>query len=186
MSKKKYKRNCLCGEGKRFSKRSQEQRRRQNKVDDSGSTLIFRGNIKIFLTGENGRKSCSRKKKEEEKRGSDCKWLPTQTRTALVRWTRVQQGPQVSQQRHSFNLYQLLLIRKPYCAWLIKWVVKRKFAWYSVSISWYCLVLGGTGSAKGLYACIYWKSGDLVGCYQMPHRHTDRQQNIGLLSLSPV
>ena len=26
--------------------------------------------------------------------------------------------------------------------------------WYLVSISWYCLVLGGTGSAKG---CIYWK-----------------------------
>ena len=29
--------------------------------------------------------------------------------------------------------------------------------WYLVSISWYCLVLGGTGSAKGVYACIYWK-----------------------------
>ena len=29
--------------------------------------------------------------------------------------------------------------------------------WYFVSISWYCLVLGGTWSAKGLYACIYWK-----------------------------
>ena len=29
--------------------------------------------------------------------------------------------------------------------------------WYLVSVSWYCLVLGGTGSAKGLYACIYWK-----------------------------
>ena len=107
-----YKRNCLCGEGKRFSKRSQEQRRRQNKVDDSGLTLIFRGNIKIFLTGENGRKSCSRKKKEEEKRGSDCKWLPTQTRTALVRWTRVQQGPQVSQ-KNAFNLYQPLLKTRP-------------------------------------------------------------------------
>ena len=120
MSPKRYKRNCLCGEGKRFSKRSQGQRRQQNKVDDSGMTLIFRGNIKIFLTGENGRKSCSRNftwtegagGEEEEKRGSDCKWLPTQTRTALVRWTRVQQGPQVSQQMHSFNLYQLLLITR--------------------------------------------------------------------------
>ena len=29
--------------------------------------------------------------------------------------------------------------------------------WYLVSISWYCLILGGTRSAKGLYACIYWK-----------------------------
>ena len=29
--------------------------------------------------------------------------------------------------------------------------------WCLVSISWYCLVLGGTGSAKGLYACIYWE-----------------------------
>ena len=30
--------------------------------------------------------------------------------------------------------------------------------WYLVSISWYCCVLGGTWSAKGLYACIYWKT----------------------------
>ena len=45
-------------------------------------------------------KAVQGKKKEEEKRGSDCKWLPTQTRTALVRWTRVQQGPQVSQKMH--------------------------------------------------------------------------------------
>ena len=28
--------------------------------------------------------------------------------------------------------------------------------WYLVSLSWYCLVLGGRGSAKGLDACIYW------------------------------
>ena len=35
--------------------------------------------------------------------------------------------------------------------------------WYLVS--WYCLVLGGTGSAKGLYACIYW----------MPQRLTDNR-----------
>ena len=43
--------------------------------------------------------------------------------------------------------------------------------WYLVSISWYCLVLGGTGSTKGLYLCIIntfsniyiGKSGDLVG-----------------------
>ena len=29
--------------------------------------------------------------------------------------------------------------------------------WYWVSISWYCLVLGSTGSSKGFFACIYWK-----------------------------
>ena len=29
--------------------------------------------------------------------------------------------------------------------------------WDLGSISWYCLVLGGIWSAKGLYACIYWK-----------------------------
>ena len=27
--------------------------------------------------------------------------------------------------------------------------------WYLVSISWYCLVLGVTGSTKDMYACIY-------------------------------
>ena len=156
MSKKKYKRNCLCGEGKRFSKRSQEQRRRQNKVDDSGLTLIFRGDIKIFLTGENGRKSWSRnftwtegargggkvaKKKEEDKWGSDCKWLPTQTRTALVRWTRVQQGPQVSQQRHSFNLYQLLLISKPSILCVTHQMSRKKRIW--LELGQYKLVLLG-------------------------------------------
>ena len=26
--------------------------------------------------------------------------------------------------------------------------------WYLVSLSWYCLVLGGTGSAKG-FVCLY-------------------------------
>ena len=35
--------------------------------------------------------------------------------------------------------------------------------WYPVSISWYCLVLGGSGSAKGFFACICWENGDLVG-----------------------
>ena len=34
---------------------------------------------------------------------------------------------------------------------------------YLVSISWYCLVLGGTGSAKGLKPVYFGKSGDLVG-----------------------
>ena len=29
--------------------------------------------------------------------------------------------------------------------------------WYLVSLRWFCLVLGGTWSAKGLYACIYKK-----------------------------
>ena len=35
------------------------------------------------------------------------------------------------------------------------------------------MVLGGTRSAKGFYACIYLKSGDLVGCYPcLTHTHT--------------
>ena len=53
--------------------------------------------------------------------------------------------------------------------------------WYMVSISLYCLVLGGTGSAKGLYACIYlrrWRFGRVT---PMPDRHIHRQQNIGLV-----
>ena len=64
-----------------------------------------------------------------------------------------------------------------YCGWPIKWVVKKEIiqlaelclqddelqvvldgtglvyddnGWYLVSISWYCLILGGTRSAKGL------------------------------------
>ena len=44
--------------------------------------------------------------------------------------------------------------------------------WYLVSISWYCLVLGGTGSAKGLYACIYWKKWRFGRVLPMPHTHT--------------
>ena len=41
--------------------------------------------------------------------------------------------------------------------------------WYLVSISWYCLVLVGTGSAKGLYACIYWKKWRFGRVLPMPH-----------------
>ena len=44
--------------------------------------------------------------------------------------------------------------------------------WYLVSISWYCLVLGGTGSAKGLYACIYWKKWRFGRVLPMPDRQT--------------
>ena len=40
--------------------------------------------------------------------------------------------------------------------------------WDLVSISWYCLVLGGTGSAKGLYACIHWKKWRLGQVLPMP------------------
>ena len=58
--------------------------------------------------------------------------------------------------------------------------------WYLVSISWYCLVLGGTGSAKGLYSCIYWTKWRFGLVLLMPHSQTDRQQNIVLLSLSNV
>ena len=44
--------------------------------------------------------------------------------------------------------------------------------WYLVSISWYCLVLGGTGSAKGLCACIYWKKWRFGQVTPMPDSHT--------------
>ena len=44
--------------------------------------------------------------------------------------------------------------------------------WYLVSISWYCLLLGGTGSAKGLYACIYWKKSIFGQVLPMPDRQT--------------
>ena len=95
------------------------------------------------------------------------------------------------------------------CAWLIKGVVKREIiqmaerddelkvvfdgtgsvydniGWYLVSISWYCLFLGGTGSAKGLHACIYWKKKwrfDRV--LPITDTQTERPQNIELLILS--
>ena len=57
--------------------------------------------------------------------------------------------------------------------------------WYLVSISWYCLILGGTWSAKGLYACIYWKKWRFGRVLPMPDTLTHRQK-IELLSLSPV
>ena len=44
--------------------------------------------------------------------------------------------------------------------------------WYLVSISWYCLILGGTWSAKGLYACIYWKKWRFGRVLPMPHTQT--------------
>ena len=47
--------------------------------------------------------------------------------------------------------------------------------WYLVSISWYCLILGGTWSAKGLYACIYWKKLRFGRVTPMPHTLTHSQ-----------
>ena len=44
--------------------------------------------------------------------------------------------------------------------------------WYLVSIGWYCLVLGSTWSAKGLYACIYWKKWRLSQVSPMPDIQT--------------
>ena len=43
--------------------------------------------------------------------------------------------------------------------------------WYLVSISCYCLVLGGRGSAKGLYACIYWEKWRFGRVTLMPDIH---------------
>ena len=84
--------------------------------------------------------------------------------------------------------------------------------WYLVIISWYCLVLGGTGSVWGgtgwymvvlgqynsvlLSIKLYWVSKGLVCLYILEKVEiwsgdtdaslTHRQQNIGLLSFSPV
>ena len=46
---------------------------------------------------------------------------------------------------------------------------------YLVSISWYCLFLGGTGSAKGLHACMYWKKWKFGRVLPMPDIHTDNR-----------
>ena len=53
-----------------------------------------------------------------------------------------------------------------YCAWLIKW-------WVISGTLWYCLILGGTWSAKGLYACIYCKKWRFGRVTPMPHTLTD-------------
>ena len=47
--------------------------------------------------------------------------------------------------------------------------------WYLVSICWYYLVLGGTGSAKGLYACMYWKTWRFGRVLLMPDTLTHSQ-----------
>ena len=61
--------------------------------------------------------------------------------------------------------------------------------WYLVSISWYCLTHGGTGSVWGFYACVYiekvevwWGITDVLLTCSLTHR----QQNIVLLSLFKV
>ena len=48
--------------------------------------------------------------------------------------------------------------------------------WFWVSITQYCLVLSCIGSAKGLYACIYWKKWRFGRVLPMPHRHTDNRR----------
>ena len=55
------------------------------------------------------------------------------------------------------------------------WSVYDDTGWYLVSISWYCLVLGGTWSAKGLYACIYWDKWRFGRVLPMPHTLTHSQ-----------
>ena len=56
--------------------------------------------------------------------------------------------------------------------------------WYLVSISWYCLILGGTGLAKGLYACIYWKKWRLGQVLPMPDiRQTTEYSTTQLVSI---
>ena len=57
--------------------------------------------------------------------------------------------------------------------------------WYWVSISLYCLILGGAVSVWGFYACIYQKI-EFCWVSLMPDTLSDRQQNIELLILSKV
>ena len=47
--------------------------------------------------------------------------------------------------------------------------------WYWVSITQYCLGLSCIGSAKGLYACIYWKKWRFGRVTPMPHTLTHSQ-----------
>ena len=47
--------------------------------------------------------------------------------------------------------------------------VYNETVWYLVSIIWYCLLLGGTGSGKGLNASIYWKKWRFGQVTPMPH-----------------
>ena len=53
--------------------------------------------------------------------------------------------------------------------------------WYLVSISWYCLILGGTWSAKGLYACIYWKKWRFGRVLPIPNRQTTEYRGTQLV-----
>ena len=57
--------------------------------------------------------------------------------------------------------------------------------WYWVIIGWRCMV-GGAGSVKGFYACIYLKDEEIWSGVANVKSLTDRKQNIGLLSLSKV
>merc|ERR1711994_177274 len=49
--------------------------------------------------------------------------------------------------------------------------------WYWVSKNWHCLVFHGTASAKGLFACIYWKKWRFGRVLPMPDILTHRHQN---------
>merc|ERR1711978_716945 len=60
------------------------------------------------------------------------------------------------------------------------------YKWYLMVLGQYMTILAGTWSAKGLYACIYWKKWRFGRVTPMPDTLTDRHQNIVLLSLSPV
>ena len=102
-------------------------------------------------------------------------------------------GSTVPYEMMNYKWYQQVLEVLGQCIWRY-WLVLGgtgsvydDTGWYLVSISWYCSVLGGTGSAGGLYACIYWKKWRFGRVLPMPDIPlTDRQQNIVLLSLSPV
>ena len=56
--------------------------------------------------------------------------------------------------------------------------------WYLVIISWYCLIYGSAGSERACMPVYIGTSGDLSGATDASH--TDRHQNIELLSLYKV
>ena len=52
------------------------------------------------------------------------------------------------------------------------WYLMVQSQYMTILASWYCLVFGDSGSAKGLYACIYWKKWRFGRVLPMPDRQT--------------
>ena len=102
---------------------------------------------------------------------------PKKTRSSILCVTH-----QVSRKKRNYSVgwtvpYEMMN-NKWYLIVLGQYMTNDDTGWYLVSISWYCLVSGGTGSGRGLYACMYIfeKSVGLVGLIPMPHTLNHRQQ----------